>query len=108
MSLDLGLSIRHFNAAFIITEDLVSESVSAAIPMLYGAARFDLPLSGAYALGELMVLSVGDSSLQDAKVAVAYQVAFRLGGELSYRQNILKVDDVDDCLYRWYLFGIKP
>lgn len=98
VSLDLGLALRRYDAEFVIENGAndIEDEASATIPMFYGAARFDLPLSGVYALAELMAISVGDNSISDYKIALGYESKLRVGAEVGLRDSAMEIDDVDD------------
>jgi outer membrane protein len=96
VSLDLGLAFRHFDAAFFVenknSDGNVSEEESAIIPMLYGAARFDLPVTGFYGMGEVLTLPAGDNTITDYKMGLGYESDFRVGAELGVRSNTIEID----------------
>ncbi len=95
VSLDIGLAIRHFDAEFVIGNELVEDKASDITPLIYAGARADLPLSGWYSRGEFLGFGSGDSKLNELKLGIGYESKYRMGGELGYRQNTLELDDVD-------------
>jgi len=98
LSLDLGLALRRYDAEFVIENGVtdIKDEASATIPMFYGAAKFDLPFSGFYGMGELMTISVGDNAITDYKVGLGYESKMRVGAQVGLRESSLEIDDVDD------------
>lgn len=95
VSLDLGLAARQYDAEF--TRNNVPEvDDSFVLPMLYSAARFDLPLSGFYGRGELLFVSYDGSKIHDFQFGLGYESSFRLGAELGLRSSGVSLDDVQD------------
>lgn len=95
VSLDLGLAARQFDAEFTVN-DTPEVDDSFVLPMLYGAARFDLPLSGFYGRGELLFVSYSGSKIHDFQFGLGYESSFRLGAELGLRSSGISLDDVED------------
>ncbi|MCF6281705.1 MAG: TIGR04219 family outer membrane beta-barrel protein [Candidatus Polarisedimenticolaceae bacterium] len=98
VSFDAGLNIKIIDAEFELTSSLANESVSETlyVPMLYAAARVDLPLTGVYLGGSGSLISMSGSSFSDYQFNVGYESAIGLGVEGGYRMQTLKIDDVSD------------
>lgn len=95
VSLDLGLSVRLFDGFVEIqsTTDSAREDLDAPIPMLYGKARFDLPLTGLSVDAEANGVGYGGNTLLDASVRLAYESSIGLGVEAGYRSMVLDIDE---------------
>lgn len=105
VSFDLGLTIRKFDGYVEAQSDggLLDEpnsqyvALDEAIPMVYGKARFDLPLTGLSVGGQANVINYDDNSLSDMSVNVAYDfidsMALDLGIEVGYRQMNLEINE---------------
>lgn len=99
-SLDLGITVRVFNEGVKITDQTngnsSSEDLDETLPMLYGAVKFDLPLTGLYVGGDVNWVAISDDSLLDAKINVGYETSFGLGIEAGYRSFDLEIEDDED------------
>jgi len=101
VNLDLGLTLRAFEGDASVTSvnTALSESVELddVIPMLYGKAKFDLPLTGWSIAASANVISYDSNSLNDYSAAIAYHsdllIVFDLGVELGYRSMKLELDE---------------
>ncbi|WP_083771244.1 TIGR04219 family outer membrane beta-barrel protein [Ferrimonas balearica] len=104
--LDLGLTARQMD----ITTDIryaaigdlsagqASETFDEWVPLLYGAARVDLPLTGLYAGAAIQGVGYSDSSFLDYQVRLGWTfdlVAVDLGVEVGYRVLALDLDEDD-------------
>ncbi len=99
VSVDLGLTIRKFDDGIKIRDTLGNssdEDLDEVLPMLYLAAKFELPLSGLYASADANMLSYDDSDLIDYKVNIGYETSLGLGAELGYRYFDLDYEDASD------------
>lgn len=96
VSLDLGLALRRYDAEFLIANGSIKDDASVVLPMVYGAARFDLPLSGFYGKLELLNTRYDGSGIEDYQFGLGYESKWRLGAELGIRQSRFELDDVDD------------
>lgn len=105
VSLDIGLTARFFDGFVSITGNTGStietarEDFDSAIPLIYGAARFDLPLSGLYAGLNANILGDGDNNFLDYQAVIGYEKKFATVGfglEAGYRSLELSLDDIDD------------
>lgn len=101
VSLDLGLTVRKFDGYVQAQNETVGTSqyvaLDEAIPMVYGKARFDLPLTGLSVGGQANVINYDDNSLSDMSVNVAYDfvntLALDIGLEIGYRQMNLEINE---------------
>ncbi len=100
LSLDIGVTLRLFDGFINITSDLdgnaASEDFNALVPLLYAKARFDLPLSGAYAGIHANALGDGDNMFVDFQATIGYESSLGAGVELGFRSLDLELDDIDD------------
>ena len=97
-SLDLGLDVRIMDATFNVSSPSIENEVSVTlyVPMLYGAARFDLPFTGAYLGGSGSILAISGNSYSDYQLNLGYESGIGLGVEGGYRVQKVKLDDVED------------
>lgn len=100
VNLDIGIDIKAFDGEIsLVGSTNTTESsvdIDVTIPLLYLAARFDLPFSGFYVGAELSTLSFDDSSAADATVVLGYRSDIGFGIEGGIRSFGLEFDDVDD------------
>ena len=100
VSLDLGLTARAFDGFVSIDESLgtqmAEEEFKAVVPLIYIAARFDLPLTGLYAGGHINGLGDGDNSFIDYQLMLGYETDIGFGIEAGFRSLELTLDDIDD------------
>lgn len=99
VSLDGGLNIKKIDVEFKLSSpSVLEESVSETLylPMLYMAARIDLPLTGLYLGGSGSLLAAQGSSFSDYQLNVGYESSIGLGVEGGYRMLSIKIDDVSD------------
>jgi outer membrane protein len=104
-NLDLGLTVRKFDGelqakgfhpSFPTTIITANESLDFAVPLLYGKAQFDLPLTGLYVAAEGNWIGAGGAQLFDLWGKVGYTFAFGLGLEAGLRKFAFELDDVED------------
>lgn len=97
--LDLGLTARRFDGEASIVGTIGSEKVDfdTWVPMFYGNARFELPLTGWFVNGELNTVSYDGNTLTDIAASVGYSSGSIVGftAELGYRQLSIDADDLD-------------
>jgi outer membrane protein len=98
ISLDIGLTARHFDGEASLTANGNNEQVDveAWVPLGYVKAQFDLPLTGFYAGGEANAITFDDNGITDYTLRIGYESIFRFGAELGYRKLKLELDDTDD------------
>jgi outer membrane protein len=94
VNLDLGLDLKKFDGKVSINDNSID--VDETIPMLYLAARFDLPLTGMYIGANIQQLSVGDSSSEDTTLMVGYESKSGLGVEGGFKTFSLDLKDSND------------
>lgn len=98
VNLDIGLTARIFDGGFSISDNsqTASEDFDHAIPLLYIATRFDLPLTGLYIGASANGLTYSDASLIDYQVNVGYESSIGLGVELGLRKFDIDYEDDED------------
>lgn len=101
VSLDVGITVRSINDGSIeITEVNTGQTESfdadVVLPMLYVAARVDLPLSGLFVAADVNGVSVDDNSLFDYRARIGYETSIGLGLEAGFRSFELDYDDDGD------------
>lgn len=98
--LQAGLTVRKFDQGVKIRSLTFGYSSSVDIdnvlPMLYLAAKLDLPFTGLYVGADINGIPYNGKHLYDARVNVGYELPFGLGAELGYRRFDLDYDDDDD------------
>lgn len=88
VNLDLGLSAKYFNGySRFKYENIIDDEADFDdwIPMLYGKAQFDLPLTGLSASAVVEALTFDSNNITDVDLALKYQTNFGLGAALGYR-----------------------
>lgn len=98
VSLDVGITARMFDGEIMIrsADKVAKESVDATIPLLYGKAQFDLPLTGLSVGANLNYLSISGNTLQDLDLFVNYKFVFGLGLTAGVRNFTIELDDEDN------------
>lgn len=108
VELDLGLSLRVFNGQIdmlalsdsrggLLNEGTRSTiDIDIAAPLLYGAAQFNLPLSGLYVSLDANLISYSGNSITDINLNAGYSFDFGLGLMLGYRTFSMELDDIHD------------
>ena len=99
VNLDLGVNVKMVDAEFQLSDDNGNserKDISFPVPMLYAAARFDLPFTGFFVGGEGSLLKVGDNGFTDLIARVGYESSFGIGLELGLREQKLKIEDEED------------
>jgi len=100
VNLDVGITGRHFSEGLSITERSTGLTgdldLDYILPMIYGEARFDLPLSG-LSIG-LVGNGIGYQGdvLYDLQAKIAYTFTLGLGIEAGYRIFDLDYEDDDE------------
>lgn len=104
VNLDLGLTVRNFSGDLDVRQlpggagaAVSRTSVDAVLPMVYLAARVDLPLTGVSLGGEGNLVSYSGDSIRDYNVYAQYQWT-PLQLQAGYRQLSLDYEDGDDLL----------
>lgn len=98
VNLDLGVTVRQFDGYVQAEGNLNSQYVDLdeAIPMIYGKAQFDLPLTGLYVGVQANIISYDDNDLSDMSANIGYRFidsVLDLGIELGYRQMSLDINE---------------
>lgn len=98
VSLDLGLTARWFDGFISVDNASVQaqQDFDIIIPLVYVAARIELPLTGLFASASVNGLSDGDSSLVDYTLSLGFESSLGVGVEAGYRNMDLSLDDVED------------
>lgn len=99
VNLDLGLTVRDLSGELNMTTVSGNEKtkVDAVLPLVYVAARFDLPLTGLAVGGEGNVIAYSGDSVYDFNAYVQYQLSVvQLRG--GYRQMAIDYQDGKDKL----------
>ncbi|GAA5190142.1 TIGR04219 family outer membrane beta-barrel protein [Ferrimonas gelatinilytica] len=104
--LDLGVTARQIdttaNVVSLAQNELTlilaeaSESVDEWVPLIYGAARVDLPLTGLYVAGEVQGIGYDGSSYLDYQAKLGWAFPFPvldIGVEAGYRSVALDLDE---------------
>lgn len=103
VSLDVGLTMRQFDghvyaASELADATLIERNVTLdeTLPMVYGKAQFDLPLTGFSVGVQGNVINYDDDSLSDLSANISYnfvESVLDLGIELGYRQMNLEINE---------------
>lgn len=103
--LDLGVTARNLDVSTDVQYALLgsgageaSESFNEWVPLLYGAGRVDLPLTGLYAAASVQGIGYSSSSFLDYQVSLGWTfglVAVDLGIEVGYRVLSMDLDEKD-------------
>jgi outer membrane protein len=101
VNIDVGVDLKKFDGKVSIRDnaDVTSSrsiTVDETIPMLYLAARFDLPLTGFYVGANIQQLSIGDNSAEDTTVMIGYESKMGLGVEGGYKTFTLELDGANN------------
>ncbi len=98
VSLDLGINVKNFdgNISLSTSTDSVSDELDDFVPMLYGRAQFEFPITNFSVDVEASILAAGGDSLTDIKAAVAYESDLGFGAQLGIKRINLEVDDLSD------------
>ncbi len=98
VSLDLGIAVRYLNGEVVISSTVDSSPVDfkGLLPLLYGKARIDLPLSGLWLGAEVSGADLDGNSLIDGNLVLGWESPYRIGIEAGWRIYRLKLDDFDD------------
>lgn len=98
VSLDLGIGARWVEGHMevVSTAGAGRADFDGALPMLYGRARIDLPLTGFWAGADAMGIAYDDHRLLDLSAQLGWESRIGLGAELGWRRLDLELDDVDD------------
>ena len=109
VSFDFGLNVKHIDAYIQATgttsagnnqnTDSSEEDFSGYVPMGYVAGAVGLPFTGLSVYGDMSLLAIGDHSLSDYQVGIAYEfidnLAVDMEVQVGYRSFALKLDDLE-------------
>ncbi len=98
VDLDIGATGRYFDGSLTVESGDgadFDQSISGFLPMLYGRAGVDIPGTRVRLEGMLQDLSVGDHSITDTRLQVAYKWWYA-GAMLGYRDLSVDLDEFDD------------
>lgn len=99
VNLDIGITGKDFDG-FVEMGDatgILNERVefNGVVPMIYGKAQFDLPLTGFNVGSAMNIGQFGDDKMNDYTVYFGYEGETGFGFELGYRNFTLEFDDFD-------------
>lgn len=99
VNLDLGVTFRMFDGDISLRSATASGSqdFDETIPMLYGKAQFNLPLTGFYVAAGGNYVSYDDSDVSDFQASLGYMsdgLVLDFGVELGLRNFSVELDDV--------------
>jgi len=99
VNLDLGLTVRDFSGELLVrsSTDSSETKADAVLPLVYVAARFDLPFTGVSVGGDANAITYDGDSVYDFNVYGQYEMSL-LQLRAGYRQISLDYDDGDDNL----------
>ncbi|OJT00617.1 TIGR04219 family outer membrane beta-barrel protein [Marinobacter nauticus] len=102
VNLDLGLTVRDFSGELLVqnrndTSQFSETKADAVLPLVYLAARFDLPFTGVSVGGDANAITYDGDSVYDFNVYGQYEMSL-LQLRAGYRQISLDYDDGDDNL----------
>lgn len=102
VNLDLGLTVRDFSGELLVqnrndTSQFSETKADAVLPLVYVAARFDLPFTGVSVGGDANAITYDGDSVYDFNVYGQYEMSL-LQLRAGYRQISLDYDDGDDNL----------
>ncbi len=99
INIDIGLDLKKFDGKVSIRDTANNSSeitVDETIPMLYLAARVDLPFTGFYVGANIQQLSIGDNSAEDRTLMVGYESSMGLGIEGGIKTFTLELNDASN------------
>lgn len=98
VSIDLGLTARWFHGDLAVNSVSASASADfdAVLPLLYGRAQVDLPLTGLAIAAQAQGASFDGNGLTELSAEIQYELTFGLGFRAGYRSMSIDVDDVSD------------
>ena len=104
VNLDIGIDIKQFDGSVSIRDvngviGAAEEKLDAPIPMLYLAARFDLPLTGLSFGAQGAGISAAGATLKDIRFNIAYEFAFGLGIEAGQRNMTIEIDEDEEDVF---------
>jgi len=95
INLDAGLTLRKYDGSLEIagttTGDTATEILDFTIPLLYAAARVDLPFTGFFIDAQINTISSDDDKMTDSSLALGYESDIGLGAKAGYRSFDMEV-----------------
>jgi len=100
VEIDAGLTARYITGDMGVSTDITQDIVnfSTWIPMLYGKARFNLPVTDLSFQLEANAISYWDMTAYDYEVSARYTLAMGIGLEAGYKSFHIDSDDLVDGL----------
>lgn len=99
ITLDLGVTLRKYSGHLQAQSTTLTDKtdIDTKVPLMYGRAQFDLPLTGFFAGFEGNYISFDGNDLADysAKIGYLFDSALDLGVEAGYRAVNMNIDDGD-------------
>lgn len=101
VNIDLGIDIKQFDGAIRVssTGQTSEEVLDAPIPLLYLAAKVELPLSGLSFGGQASGISAAGATLKDIRFNIGYEFSFGLGIEAGQRTMTIEIDPDEEDVY---------
>lgn len=100
VELDIGLTVRAFDEGVKLTATNAaktsSANIDAVLPMLYVAAKFNLPLTGVYVAVDGNGVGYSGNTLLDYRASLGYESPIGLGAEIGVRNFDLNYEDGDE------------
>jgi len=98
INIDVGLDLKKFDGKVSISDSSTTSSITVdeTIPLLYLAARVDLPFTGLYVSANIQQLSVGDNSVEDTTLMIGYETSVGLGIEGGFKTFTLELNDASN------------
>jgi outer membrane protein len=95
INVDLGMTFRQYDGMVEISAegDSAREDLDFTIPLLYVAARADLPFTGFFVEGQINTISAGGNSLTDTSFGLGYESDIGFGAKAGYRTFEMDVDE---------------
>lgn len=106
VELDVGLTARVFDGLVemtALTDSTIGGfeagttstiDIDITAPLLYGAAQFNLPLTGLYISVDANAIAYSGNSLTDINANIGYEFKFGLGLMAGYRTFSMELDDI--------------
>ena len=98
INIDVGLDLKKFDGKVSISDSNTTSSITVdeTIPLLYLAARVDLPFTGLYVSANIQQLSIGDNSVEDTTLLIGYESSMGLGIEGGFKTFTLELNDASN------------
>lgn len=98
VNLDLGLNFKTFEGQVVLNDSSNNNgtvNINETIPLIYFAARFDLPFTGFYVSTDIQKISLVSSTADDSTLMVGYESSSGIGIEGGYKEFSLKLDETN-------------